>query len=183
MIRFLTGLSRGKLAVGVLGALLVGSILTNCATNNRLQAERLAHQTTQAQHAQLAAAAEQLRAQTEQSRRKAEQELVNAQETHAQEVAALHLRLNHAVAAGRVASQRLQDAAQAAAERARAQCADSTAAEVRTATGDALDVLADVLGRIDQRAQELADIADQRYLAGRACEREYESARKALTEN
>ena len=164
----------------LLGAALVGSVLTNCATHNRLQAERLAHQTTKAQHDQLVAAAEQLRAQTEANRRKAEQELRHAQDAHAQEVAALHLDLDRARAAGRVASERVRDAATAAAERARAQCAAATPADLRAATGDPVGVLADVLGRADERAGLLADLADQRYIAGRACELEYERAREKL---
>lgn len=165
----------------LLGAALVGSVLTNCATHDRLQAERLAHQTTKAQHAQLVAAAEQLRAQTEANRRKAEQELRHAQDAHAQEVAALHLRLDRARAAGRVASERLRSAAQAAAERARAQCAAATPADLRAATGDPIGVLADVLGRADERAGILAELADRRYLAGRACELEYDAAREKLS--
>lgn len=167
----------------LLGAALVGSVLANCATHNRLQAERLAHQTTRAQHAELVSAADRLRAQTEANRRKAEQELRDAQDAHAQEVAALHLDLDRARAAGRVASQRVRDAAAAAAERARAQCAAATPADLRAAAGDPVGVLADVLGRIDERASVLAEIADQRYIAGRACEREYDAAREKLSQH
>lgn len=167
----------------LLGAALVGSILTNCATHHRLQAERLAHQTCKDNCAKAASAAERVRADAEAKRRKAEQELVNAQETHAQEVAALHLRLDRAVAAGRVASERLRDAAADAAARARAQCAAATPADLRAATGDPIGVLADVLGRADERAGLLADLADRRYIAGRACEREYEAAREKLSQH
>ncbi|RQV10388.1 DUF2514 family protein [Burkholderia cenocepacia] len=39
------------------------------------------------------------------------------------------------------------------------------------ATGDALDLLADVFGRADERAGELAKIADERGIAGQQCER------------
>jgi hypothetical protein len=164
----------------LLGAALVGSILSSCNTDRKLQAERLAHQTTKAQHAELVAAAEQLRAQTETARRKAEQELRHAQEAHAQEVATLHLDLDRARARAAVESGRLRDAAATAVERARAQCADSTSAAVRETASDAIGVLADVLGRADERAGLLADLADRRYLAGRACEREYETLREAL---
>ncbi|KWI49284.1 hypothetical protein WM06_21360 [Burkholderia cepacia] len=44
-----------------------------------------------------------------------------------------------------------------------------------SATGDALDLLADVLGRTDDRAGELATIADERGIAGRQCERSYDA--------
>ncbi|AXK65942.1 DUF2514 family protein [Burkholderia sp. IDO3] len=43
------------------------------------------------------------------------------------------------------------------------------------ATGDALDLLADVLGRADERAGELAKIADDRGIAGKQCERDYDA--------
>ncbi|KVX55961.1 DUF2514 family protein [Burkholderia cepacia] len=43
------------------------------------------------------------------------------------------------------------------------------------ATGDALDLLADVFGRADERAGELAKIADARGIAGQQCERSYDA--------
>ncbi|EKS9915578.1 DUF2514 family protein [Burkholderia multivorans] len=43
------------------------------------------------------------------------------------------------------------------------------------ATGDALDLLADVLGRTDDAAGELAKIADERGIAGQQCERSYDA--------
>ncbi|MET3554772.1 DUF2514 family protein [Burkholderia sp. 567] len=43
------------------------------------------------------------------------------------------------------------------------------------ATGDALDLLADVLGRTDEAAGELAKIADERGIAGQQCERSYDA--------
>ncbi|MBR8455078.1 DUF2514 domain-containing protein [Burkholderia multivorans] len=47
------------------------------------------------------------------------------------------------------------------------------------ATGDALDLLADLFGRADEAAGELARIADERGIAGQQCERSYD----ALTGN
>ncbi|MBR8344248.1 DUF2514 family protein [Burkholderia ambifaria] len=41
--------------------------------------------------------------------------------------------------------------------------------------GDALDLLADVLGRADQRAGELAEYADRARIAGQQCERDYDA--------
>ncbi|MBU9649337.1 DUF2514 domain-containing protein [Burkholderia multivorans] len=43
------------------------------------------------------------------------------------------------------------------------------------AAGDALDLLADVLGRADEAAGELAKIADERGIAGQQCERDYDA--------
>ncbi|WP_176331781.1 DUF2514 family protein [Burkholderia vietnamiensis] len=43
------------------------------------------------------------------------------------------------------------------------------------AAGDAVDLLADVLGRADQRAGELAEYADRARIAGQQCERDYDA--------
>jgi hypothetical protein len=43
------------------------------------------------------------------------------------------------------------------------------------AAGDALDLLADVLGRSDETSGELAKIADDRGIAGQQCERDYDA--------
>ncbi|TCW72817.1 DUF2514 family protein [Burkholderia sp. SRS-25] len=44
-----------------------------------------------------------------------------------------------------------------------------------SATGDTLDLLADLFGRADERAGELAKIADERGVAGQQCERSYDA--------
>ncbi|AOI57451.1 DUF2514 family protein [Burkholderia diffusa] len=51
----------------------------------------------------------------------------------------------------------------------------SAASAASPATGDALDLLADVLGRADQRAGELAEYADRARIAGQQCERDYDA--------
>lgn len=43
------------------------------------------------------------------------------------------------------------------------------------ATGDALDLLANVLGQANQRAGELAEYADRARIAGQQCERDYDA--------
>ncbi|RQR36336.1 MULTISPECIES: DUF2514 family protein [unclassified Burkholderia] len=43
------------------------------------------------------------------------------------------------------------------------------------AAGNALDLLADLFGRVDERAGELAKIADERGIAGQQCERSYDA--------
>jgi hypothetical protein len=55
----------------------------------------------------------------------------------------------------------------------------STVAERANAATDRL-LLSQLLGESDERAGILADIAEQRGIAGRACEREYDRAREAL---
>ncbi|RQR48906.1 DUF2514 family protein [Burkholderia sp. Bp9126] len=74
------------------------------------------------------------------------------------------------------------DAAASAADGLRRQVAALVADARRTiastggsSAGDALDLLADVLGRSDARAGELATIADERGIAGQQCERSYDA--------
>lgn len=165
-----------KLLTYALGLALLGSILTNCTTHNRLQAERLEHQTSKAQYAEQVAAAERQRADEEAKRRKAETELTNAQEAHGEEVAALRLDLDRDRAAGRVVDGRVRSAAADVAQRASQVCADSTSAELRKAASDAIVVLAELRDRADERAGELARFSTDAHLAGLACERRYQEA-------
>ncbi|KKL38636.1 hypothetical protein WR30_11300 [Burkholderia contaminans FFH2055] len=50
------------------------------------------------------------------------------------------------------------------------------------AAGNALDLLADVLGRSDETSGELAAIADQRGIAGQQCERDYDTLTEATNQ-
>ena len=59
--------------------------------------------------------------------------------------------------------------------------ANPAAAGQQPPAGDAIGVLADVLGRCDQRAGILADFADRAHAAGLACERDYDAARAELS--
>lgn len=52
---------------------------------------------------------------------------------------------------------------------------DTTAAAIRSATGTAAAVLADVLGRCSERREDLARYADAARESGRACERAYDA--------
>jgi hypothetical protein len=126
----------------------------------------------QASHAEYVAASESAARKLSQQYRAIEQEINRAQEANAAEVASLHLDLDRARTSARLGSVRLRDAINAAAQRAR--CADPATAELRTPADDPIGVLADVLGRADKRASVLADIADRRGIAGRACERAYQ---------
>jgi len=170
----------GLLPPWLLPATIAALALTNCVTHNRLQSEQAAHATSRASYAEQVATAHQTRAAEEAKRRATEQELTDAQQTHGQEVATLRADLDAGRAAAGVAAVRLRDTARATAQRASAQCAAASTAELRQTASAGLDVLADVLSRIDDRAGELAAIADDRHLAGRACERAYDGARQAL---
>jgi hypothetical protein len=164
----------------VLPSVIAALVLTNGITYTRLQSEQAAHATSRSSYAEQVATAHQTRSAEEAKRRATEQDLQNANEAHATEVAALRTNLDTDRAAAGVAAVRLRDTARATAQRAGAQCAAASTAELRQTASAGLDVLADVLSRIDERAGELAAIADDRHLAGRACERAYDSAREAL---
>ena len=171
-----------KAATYLLALALLAALGALWHTDGVLDAERMAHQTTKANYAAQLAAAERASREQSEKNRATEQELRDAQETHAKEVAALHLDLGRARDRADLESRRVQDAAKSAAARARAQCANTAASKLRPSTDDPIGVLAYVLGRADERAGELADVAEQRGIAGRACEREYNSIREALKE-
>lgn len=78
--------------------------------------------------------------------------------------------LADAAAAGRAADGLRRQVAALVADARRAGAAAGS-----PATGDALDLLADVFGRADERAGELAKIADERGIAGQQCERSYDA--------
>lgn len=165
-------------------AMLVAAlVLTNCATGMQRDAARRDLAGVNATFATYQAESERLAREAEAKNRQTETELRNAQETHAQEVAQLQAGVERSRAAAHAAAGRLQDAARAAAERARAQCANPAAAELGTPAGDAVGMLAYVLGLADERAGRLADIAEQRGIAGNACVRAYNEAREALKAN
>jgi hypothetical protein len=163
-----------------LGGLVATSFVFGSVTFVRLKTEQAAHSRTQAAHQHMVAALESERAFEEAKRRKAEQELRNATEAHGEEIASLNADLDRARSRSAVESRRMLDTATATAKRASEQCASAASTEVGSPAGDPIGVLADVLGRVDARADLLADLADRRYIAGRACEREYDALQEKL---
>ncbi|HDR9176316.1 DUF2514 family protein [Burkholderia vietnamiensis] len=118
--------------------------------------------TTAAQKAQLAAV---VAARAEEQRRTAAQSEV-ARDANQQRTAALADAFAARAAAGSL-QQRVDQLV--AATRHPAASAGSPSA------GDALDLLADVLGRADERAGDLAEYADRARIAGQQCERDYDA--------
>lgn len=118
--------------------------------------------TVAAQKAQLAAV-DAARAE-EQRRTAAQSEIAN--DANQQRTAALADAFTARAAAGSL-QQRVDQLVAASRHRA--------AATGSPAAGDALDLLADVLGRADQRAGELAEYADRARIAGQQCERDYDA--------
>lgn len=148
----------------VYAAAVAGLLVATGVSRWQLNTEQLAHQATRTQHAEQ-------RAQAEARARKTEQELQDAQARNETETARLQAERDRARADAGRAADRLRNAANALAST----CKGADASDVGAATGDHIGVLADVLGRADKRAGELADIADARYIAGRACERAYDA--------
>lgn len=147
-----------------------------------LSAERAAHSKSKADHATEVANSKQAALDQSEAFRKKEQELRDAQVAHTAVVLALQADLDRAHRAAERASAGVQHAADAAAAEARRRCTAATLVDLREAAGDPIGVLADVLGRADRRAGILADLADRRGLAGRSCEREYDTLYRALTQ-
>ncbi|UQP02297.1 DUF2514 domain-containing protein [Burkholderia multivorans] len=118
--------------------------------------------TVAAQKAQIAAVAA---ARAEEQRRTAAQSEI-AKDANQQRTAALADAFAARAAAGSL-QQRVDQLVAAA--RHPATAAGSAAA------GDALDLLADVLGRADETSGELAEYADRARIAGQQCERDYDA--------
>lgn len=142
--------------------------------------ERTAHANTKAAHAEYIATAERTARELSERSRITEQELQHAREKHDTEVTALRKLADRNRVAAVAAGKRLQDAAADAAERARAQCAGSSPAELRDSADDPARVLSIVLGEIDRVAGEMGSYADDARAAGLACQREYGAVREAV---
>ncbi|UQP02222.1 DUF2514 domain-containing protein [Burkholderia multivorans] len=107
-----------------------------------------------------------LKAERDESNRRAAAQSENAKDANQQRTAALADAFAARAAAGSL-QQRVDQLVAAARHPA--------AAPGSPATGDAFDLLADVLGRADQRAGELAKYADRARIAGQQCERDYDA--------
>ena len=134
--------------------------------------------TERAQYAERLAQAYALAAKQESLYRKLEQEMPHAveklvQERYAPKLAQLSTDLSRANAA----AGRLRQSTAALAERARQACANPTADGGGGATSDPVGVLAHVLGRADERAGELAQIADRRLIGWDLCVAQYNTVR------
>ena len=129
-----------------------------------------------------AATAERKAREQSETYRAKEQELRNAHDKIEREtqatLAAATAGADRAVAAGQRLRRELADYLTAHRERATAAAAANQCAP----DGPALDLLADLFRRADQRAGELAAIADTARARGTACERAHDAARETLNE-
>jgi hypothetical protein len=101
---------------------------------------------------------------------------INTEQRKAFDEAATQILTAQADAAdARAAGEQLRLQAQRYADAARRASARAASVEAGAAAADPLGVFADVLGRIDQRAGRLAEIADASRIAGQLCERSYDA--------
>ena len=113
-----------------------------------------------------------------------EQTLTATIETNAKEAQRVQTTLAADRDRARASERRLREQLDAITQRfgaVHAANANPAAAGQQPPAGDAIGVLADVLGRCDQRAGILADFADRAHAAGLACERDYDAARAELS--
>jgi FtsZ-interacting cell division protein ZipA len=140
-----------------------------------LHLERGAHDKVRADFTEYRATAERLSTEADTRNRTIEQELQDAKAAQVKLAAEAARKIaQHRVAAA-AASDRLRDAADAAAARAREQCTDSTPASGGEAA-DPGNMLALVLGEVDDIAGRLAEALDKSRSAGLTCERLYDKA-------
>lgn len=158
---FITGIAAGLLGLA-LGA---GGAYT--FENRALLAERATHAHEKEQEAEAQTKAVNAARAEEQRRIAAQSEI--AKDANIQRTAALADAFAARAAAGGLRDQITQLV------RAARSSAHSTAAAGGPATGDALDLLADVLSQSDQRAGDLAAYADTARIAGQQCERDYDA--------
>ena len=161
-------------AYGAIAAALVLAALLLVQTG-RLHTAQLDAVNTRANNAQTLARIADLTAKALRAVRAQEARWAADQERNARETAAKIEAANADAASARSASYRLQQRVDALVAAARRAAANPGAEPAIASTGDPIGVLADVLGRADQRAGVLAEYADKARIAGKSCERDYDA--------
>ena len=171
------------IAFGVLGAAFVGQREITASVEVRLAEAKTENARLSAAYAQAEANARQQALEHERAIAAKEQTLTATLETNAKETRRVQATLTADRDRARAAERRLREQLATITSRYRtldATGADSTPAGKQSPAGDAIGVLAHLLGRADERAGILAAAADAAHAAGAACERDYDAARAAL---
>jgi hypothetical protein len=158
---FITGIAAGLIGIAIGG----GGAYT--WENRALQVEKTAHATDKEHAAEAQTQAVNAARAEEQRRAAALSEIAN--DANTQRTAALADAF-----AARAAAGSLRDQVASLVRSAKA-ASHSTIAAGSPAGPDALDLLANVFSQSDQRAGELAKIADDSRIAGQQCERDYDA--------
>lgn len=161
-------------AYGAIAAALVLGVLLVVQTA-RLHTAQLDAANTRTKNAQTLAHIADLTAKALRAVRAQEARWAADQERNAHETATKIEAANADAANARRASGRLQQRIDALVATARRSAANPGTEPAVAPTGDPIGVLADVLGRADQRAGILAEYADKARIAGQSCERDYDA--------
>ena len=171
------------IAFGVLGAAFVGQREITAGVQVKLAQAESRIDKLVADYARAESDARQQALEHERAIAAKEQSLTATIESNAKEAKNAQTRIAADRDRARAAEHRLRDQLATLVQRYRADGtpgANPAAAGHQPPAGDAIGVLADVLGRADQRAGILADAADRAHAAGLACERDYDAAREAM---
>lgn len=158
-----------KLAIGLLLLTAVG------VQTVRLADERADHQTAVARYQGERVEAIKLTAKAETEQREEFERRIKEKDRAIEQAQAKQAIAAAAARNADAAGKRLRESTEGLVERARQACRGTDAGQGSTPADDPIGVLADVLGRIDQRAGSLAKYADAARIAGEACERSYDS--------
>lgn len=161
-------------AYGAIATALVLGVLLVVQTA-RLHTAQLDAANTRTKNAQTLAHIADLTAKALRAVRAQEARWAADQERNARETATKIEAANADAADARRASGRLQQRIDALVATARRSAANPGTEPAVAPTGDPIGVLADVLGRADQRAGILAEYADKARIAGQSCERDYDA--------
>lgn len=145
-----------------------------------LSAERLAHATLKAAHAEANQKAVAIALAASERNRKLEQELNDAIQDHTQAQLELAKYRERSAAVARANGARLRDAANGYAATAGEERADAAATCNQHATAEAANLLAELLARVADRATELAAFADDSHAAAAACAANYNESKNAI---
>lgn len=173
------------IAFGVLGAAFVGQREITAGVEVRLAEAKTENARLSADYAQAEANARQQALEHERAIAAKEQTLTATIDTNAKEARRVQTILTADRDRARAAERLVREQLATIASRYRAlgtPSANPAAAGQQPPAGDAIGVLAHLLGRADERAGILAAAADAAHAAGLACERDYDAARAALTD-
>ena len=174
-MRLLDLLPRGDLAFWVIGAALAAAAGFGAVQTLRLAQARAALAEEQRDHAATVAKLQQAAREQAEQMRATEREWRAAQ--HENAVIARKAREQAAAdaAAADAAAGRLRDRFTALAATCHSAAGDSAAVSAGPAAGTPADLLADVLGRMDQAARRIAAYADAASISGEQCAADYQA--------